>query len=315
MPGEAASFEKINYAVRPAKATQRHMLVEAIGRLTRFRPLTDYQYLGFGSTFFVDFRLLHQRYGMKRLFSVEQEEEKRRRFDLNRPFQSVQMLYGEAKKMLLDDSIDWESDPAIVWLDYDRRLDKAKLGDCDRVLRRAAHGSLLIVTFDAEPGKLAGREQRIRDDLEDWVPYEATDATLDTDSLAELGLDVLTKHAHQVLEEAGGEMVFKQLFRMRYSDGHAMATWGGLVLGADQADEADACGFDELPYVTLEGEPTYAIEIPNLTPVERALIERYLPRHRGRARRALAVRDIPPEEADRLAAVYRYAPTFVETFA
>jgi hypothetical protein len=309
------SFEKINYAVRPAKATQRHMLVEAFGRLARFAPLSQYQYIGFGSTFFVDFRLLHQRFGIDKLFSVEREADLKSRFELNRPYQSVTMLYGESGAMLRRPEIDWAAAPAIVWLDYDEHLDLPKLGDCERVLRRAIHGSVLLVSFSANAGPIRGRDERFRARLGPWLPSVDDDLTLDDGRVAELGLDVLAAHAETELDTAGGSKLFKQLFRYRYDDGHPMATWGGLILDADRADDAIGCSFEQLPYVVRAGGPTHTIELPNLTPVERALVERYLPSHLGRAKEALRRHGIPEEEANRLAAVYRYAPRFVETFA
>lgn len=312
---ERESFEDINYSIRPAKAAQRHMLAEAVGRLGALAPLPRYQYVGFGSTFFVDFRLFHQRFGIKRMYSIERAVEKRRRFDFNRPLQCVNMLYGESDDKLKDPEIGWDRGPSVVWLDYDKPLDLPKLGDCGRVLRRAIHGSLLVVTFSEQSGDMKDRATRVGDWLEDWVPSELRDEDLDSQTYGELALDALTEHAHDVLARTRGSKIFRQLFRFRYSDGHPMASWGGVILDAERADDVDSCAFGELPYVVEEGEKTYDIIIPNLTPAERALAERHLPNRPATARRELERRDIPVEEADRLAAIYRYAPTFVETFA
>jgi hypothetical protein len=312
---ERESFEAINYSIRPAKAAQRHMLTEAIGRLTRFAPLPNYQYVGFGSTFFVDFRTFHQRFGIERMFSIERAVDKKRRFDFNRPLRCVAMLYGESQEMLNSRTIDWGKDPSIVWLDYDQPLDVPKLGDCGRVLRRAKHGSLLVVSFSEQSGEVEGRAERVRDWLEHWVSDDLEDEMLDPVTYGELGLDALTEHSHEALEHAGGDKVFRQLFRFRYSDGHPMVTWGGLILDADRQEEANDCVFEKLPYVVAEGEATYRIVIPNLTPAERALAERHLPNRPAEAKRVLLRHDVPAEDAELLQALYRYAPRFIETFA
>lgn len=312
---EQQSFESINYSIRPAKATQRHMLAEVIGRLGRFMPLPSYQYVGFGSTFFVDFRMLHQRYGIERMFSIEHAVDKRRRFDFNCPLGSIKMLYGESAKMLNHSAIRWETDPSIVWLDYDKPLDIPKLGDCARVLRRAVHGSLLVVSFSEQSGDIEGRAERVGDWLERWIPDDLEDEQLDPRTYGDLALDALTEHAHDVLKRAGGGKLFRQLFRFRYNDGHPMATWGGLIVDAEHSSEADSCEFDELPYIVDEGGATYEIIVPNLTPAERGLAERDLPNRPAAARRALEGRDVPAEEAERLKMLYRYMPRFVETFA
>jgi hypothetical protein len=223
------------------------------------------------------------------------------------------MLYGDSSRMLLRRELDWDR-PAIVWLDYDEPFDQAKLGDCDRVLARAAHGSLLIVSFSSDAGSERGREARIRDRLADWVPLEENSAKLDDRRCAEIAFDGLTDEARQQLADREDTKAFRQLFRFRYSDGHPMATWGGLVLDGDRETEADDCNFRDLDFVR-HGRRTHAIQIPNLTPVERALVERHLPGDLAAAKRELKGRSVPAREVDRLARVYRYAPTFVETFA
>jgi hypothetical protein len=310
------SFTKINYSIRPAKATQRYMLLDLFGRLTVFDSLADYLYVGFGSTFFVDFRLMHQRFGTSRMFSIERETALSRRFELNRPYKSVQMLYGESRKMLLDPSIPWSSAPAIVWLDYDEKLDLQKLADCERVLARAGHGSVLLVTFSAEAEKrIRGREDIVRERLGKWVPEADDDMSLDAGRVRELSFDALNGNAQSDLAGRGGEKVFRPLVRFSYSDGHSMGTWGGLILDASRETEADACGFERLPWTVAASAQTYEIDVPNLTPVERALIEQHLPNHPGRARQRLRSHDIPEQEVERLLALYRYAPRFVETFA
>jgi hypothetical protein len=118
-----ASFERINYAIRPAKSTERRMMIEAFGRLASFYPLHSYQYVGFGSTFFIDFVWLHRQYGIKHMTSVEIEETKRTHF-----FGSPTMKWRR---------------PAIIWLDYDKPLDEEVIADIDRVIERVYLGAFL----------------------------------------------------------------------------------------------------------------------------------------------------------------------------
>jgi hypothetical protein len=171
------SFERINYSVRPAKATERHMLFDAVGRLSVFDSLRNYLYVGFGSTFFIDFKQVHQRYGMHRLYSIEQEIQKKPRFEFNRPLNCIEMLYGPSKSMLLDPRIPWQDAPAVVWLDYDKSLNLEKLADCERVLTKARHGTMLLVTVPVHAGNPKGRADRWRSALGQWVPFSDSDST------------------------------------------------------------------------------------------------------------------------------------------
>src|SRR3954447_2820600 len=126
MQADAPSFEKIDYSLRPAKSTERWMLLEALGRLSVFTPLIQYQYVGFGSPFFVDFRLFHRRLAITKMISIEKETDREPRFELNKPFDCIQMLWGDSSEQLRE--IDWNA-PSIVWLDYDYVLNSAVLGD------------------------------------------------------------------------------------------------------------------------------------------------------------------------------------------
>ena len=67
MPG---TFKKIDYRLRPAKHAERVMLVDLFRRM-RFAPIETYQYIGFGSVAFVDFRMVHKELGIKGLVSIE----------------------------------------------------------------------------------------------------------------------------------------------------------------------------------------------------------------------------------------------------
>jgi hypothetical protein len=60
----AGSYEKINYSLRPAKSIERKMLCDAFRRLSAFGKVENYQYIGFGSTYFSDFSLFHKALGI-----------------------------------------------------------------------------------------------------------------------------------------------------------------------------------------------------------------------------------------------------------
>lgn len=308
------SFEKINYSVRPAKAAERHMLVEAIGRLAPFAPLSHYLYAGFGSTFFVDFRLLHQRYGLTRLYSIEHDVENEQRFTFNVPYDCVTMLFGPARERLID--VPWHEAPAVVWLDYDYPLSTAVLADIDRVLERVRSGSMLLLTVDADPGEvIQGRAQRLDKELEEHAP-QARDEQLSGWRIAEHYFRVLGEYVPDALQTArGDDLRFEQLFAFRYKDGHRMATYGGVLYSPDDQELLDACRFDELPYVVPAGTESFEVAIPNLTPREQAEIERFMPSEVDRARERLDELGVPVTDVADYADVYRYAPRFVETFA
>ena len=150
------TYRRFNYALRPAKHIQRKMIMDVLQRLDRLpnRSLRDYRYIGLGSVFFVDFNLVHRALGIRKMICIEHHEEDRSRFLFNRPFSTVELHFGEAGAVL-EGEIKWTT-PSIIWLDYDYKLDKTVLSDIATVARRAPHGSVLLVTVDAEPEDLQG---------------------------------------------------------------------------------------------------------------------------------------------------------------
>lgn len=311
---QGASFEKINYSIRPGKATQRRMLVEAIGRLAPLYPLHEYQYIGFGSTFFIDFKMIHRQYGLTRLYSLEKEETKRRRFDFNKPYSCVRMHYGTAAQFLSSTKVHWGY-PAIVWLDYDYRLDQSVLADIDRVIEKARPGSLLLVTVDADPPP--GRERRgvLRKELElDKLLQFAGGhiGKLGGAGLADAYHGYATTEIESKLRRARPDCSWQPLFNFRYQDGAKMLTFGGLVIDSEVGRRVGACRFDELPYYR-SGSEAFSITVPNLTGAEIHRLAQSMPKPSKAKRDALIKLAIDEEDIDNYALLYRYLPQFIES--
>ena len=113
---EDREYERIDYNLRPAKSIERKMLCEAFRRLLSFSDLTEYRYVGFGSTFFSDFSLIHKSLGLTDLISIEKEEKDKRRFRFNRPYKCIKLCFGNANDVL--PNLSWAK-KIILWLDYD----------------------------------------------------------------------------------------------------------------------------------------------------------------------------------------------------
>src|SRR4051812_32120603 len=111
------SYERINYALRPAKSVERKMMVEAFRRLSEFRLVDTYRYIGFGSTYFADFQLIHKSLNIQAMKSIERDVENRARFEFNKPFRCIEMEFGESNLVL--PTLPWADIPTIAWLDYD----------------------------------------------------------------------------------------------------------------------------------------------------------------------------------------------------
>ena len=148
-----SSYEKINYSLRPAKAIERKMLCDAMRRLSFFHRIEDYQYIGFGSTFFTDFAVFHKSLGINKMLSIEKEKKDAERFFFNLPFSCVDLEMGHSAEIL--PAIDWAR-PSIVWLDYDDRLESFMLNDLRTFFDNAKEGSMILISFNAHQTSFEG---------------------------------------------------------------------------------------------------------------------------------------------------------------
>lgn len=306
------SYERINYAVRPAKNIERKMLAEAFRRLSEFGNLSQYRYAGFGSTFFSDFSLFHRALGIRRMVSIEKDLQNRGRFRFNRPFVCIKLAFGHSNEVL--PTIGWAS-KTILWLDYDSRLAASVPTDINHFCTHANSGSVILLTVNAQPdGADQDRVALLRQRLGDLkVPADVT-----TPGLAQWG----TASAYQriinneILERInarnGGlpddrKFVYRQLFHFNYADGAKMLTVGGIVYEVRQQQTFEKCAFAKhVPYVRTGAQP-YLIEVPNLTLRELHYLDSRLPA-------GLPMGNfIPAEDRTKYSRIYRYFPRFAET--
>src|SRR5258706_7239514 len=115
--GSNPSYWTVNYLLRPAKNVERKMLCEAFQRLSAVQSVQNYQYIGFGATYFADFCLFHRDLGIGDMFTIEANREDEARVLFNVPFNCIKVKMGLASQKLPE--IPLGDKPAIVWLDYD----------------------------------------------------------------------------------------------------------------------------------------------------------------------------------------------------
>lgn len=310
----APSYRSIDYRIRPSKHVERVMLCEAFRRL-RFHVLEDYQYVGLGSVFFADFRMVHRSLGITRMLSIERQQNDCARFEWNKPYSGIEMLFGETEQRLSD--IDF-SKPTIIWLDYDGPLSRSVISDIRHVAHAASHGSVLVATVNAHPRKTdadgADMLQQVRGELGN----ERIPANISLSSLRGTGLSEFYRHVGDSeirdslstangVRPATGHLDYEQLFNFQYDDGAKMVTFGGVFFESGKRAEYDACAYDRLMFIKQAAE-AYRIRAPKLTFREIAYLERQLPLPNGTD---LDTGPMPRSDAQRYIELYRYLPTFV----
>jgi len=316
-----ATFEKLNYGLRPAKNIERKMMCEALARLSRLAPLKTYAYIGFGAVGFHDFVLFHQRLGIDDMTSVEGYIEAQQRIEFNRPYSCIKMRWGLSYDVIPTLKLTRRS---IVWLDYDKPLHAKMLGDITVRASSLRSGSMLIVTVAADPGPVEPDTNMATKRLADLLSRvgkgkirpSVTGADLTKWGLATVSRDIIFDHIQKILADRNAPLSpdakinFMQLFNFHYADGVKMLTFGGLIVNERDRQRLNQKHFTDLEFVrTTETQGAYRIESPILTLREIRYLDGKLPRI---ARTVHHPKWLPEEDRKRYGKVYRYYPTFSE---
>lgn len=305
---------KIDYSLRPAKAAARRMISDALVRIDLSEPVHRYRYVGMGSFFFSDFLLFHRTLGITDMISIEYKAAAETRTRFNLPLACIDLVMGNTVDVL--PRINLGDKPHIVWLDYESRVDPGVLGDVEEIAARCKPGSILIVTANAD---------RIQDenDREQWLSDLGADRPEPTEPTTRKDYALLS---YRVLRERIGAALdarnagesderrveFRQAFHLVYADGPQMLTLGGGLIDGNDRQLWERGGVDSLEFVRT-GENPYRIDIPTLTRREALHLLKAVPENNDDGvEDAAAQAGIPRKEARQFAAVYRYAPRFVE---
>jgi hypothetical protein len=253
------SFERIDYQIRSNKHIERQLIFDRISKArTRF-DFSNYTYIGFGSVWFVDFRMAHRRLGINRMMSIEHADFADRAA-FNAPLGCIEVVPGEASKVLKKISNEIWSEPTMCWLDYDGCLDLSVVDDLATILDSAAPGSVLLVSLNANfqsyrPRNVNGprrRENTARGQIETilsgiTVPprfneLPASVSVAHPDIAAEnfpemLAVMTLTWMMHRMksskrtsVDEDHSVLELLPLFNYFHKDGADMVTVGGVII-------------------------------------------------------------------------------------
>lgn len=315
-----ASYRLIDYSIRPAKHAERKMLCEAFRRLSKFGTVEHYQYVGFGAIWFADFTLFHRALGINRMYCIEREVEHRTRFEFNRPFGGIELMFGHSAQEL--PKINW-ANRTICWLDYDDPMSLSILSDVRTVAAAACSGSAFVVSLQAQNRPMfedAEGNQRELEGPEKFLevfgaartPEGMTARDLTSWRISKLYRDMIVAEIEEALRvrnlglQAGNRIRFRQIVSMEYADGARMATIGGIFVEEGHEATFRFCDFEGLAFYRATND-ALRIDIPKLTPKEMREIEKLLP---STDIETLICEPSPPSDAKAFARLYRYLPSF-----
>ncbi len=313
-----ASFDIVNYSLRPSKGIQRQLVFEGIRTLKSRLTLNDMVYVGLGSIWFSDFVQAHKLLGIRHMVSIENDDIGYCRARFNKPYATVQVRHGHSSDILTELHNDdfCKARPWVVWLDYDGGLNEVAINDIRSVIEEAPTDSILLTTFKGRERTYGGLNERIgrlRTLLGDVVPDDLPKAKCKGLSMQETLADLVTDFMKSIGVESGRPGGFVPAFRIVYEDTMEMVTVGGIVPAAGKVSSAKN--------VIGDGRwrccPRERIVAPLLTIREAVTLLSLLPREDELTREHVreAGFDLEDEQIEAFERYYREYPMFAQIVA
>lgn len=316
-----ASYNIFNYNYRPAKTIERKLLTELLKEIYGVANNRDLSYVGLGSIFFSDFKLIHKELGISDMVNIEANEEDKRRFEFNKPFKCIELLWGFSYDVL--PFLNWNK-KKIVWLDYDKSLQTYMFDDIDEFFSHAIQNSFYFVSCSSLLQKYL---------LNGGPDYNITKFEGDFDGYCPIGIkkeDLTKKNAPDTIRKMfveriehnlsarnsvlprGEKFVFQQLLYITYQDGAPMISLGGILLKEKNVNSFRSRRILSLPYIRKSNE-FLDLKSPIITSKEFHLMNNLLPNVQSRFLRLRRIDFIPKPDREKYFSNYRFYPNFTET--
>lgn len=313
------SYNIFNYGHRPAKSIERKLFVELLKEIYGVNPGKDYTYIGMGSIFFIDFKLLHKELGIENLINIEQNIEDQERFKFNRPFSCIKLKWGKSNDVLPVE--DWKG-KKILWLDYETSLREYMFEDLETTFNNANSGSFYFISLNSKLDRYTTNngKHKLEDfkrDFEDYIPDGINKDHLTRNYSTKLIHRMINSTIMSILDQRNAalneneKLEFHQLLFLKYQDGAPMMSIGGLLLSKSDYQNFFDKNFDKLSYVRTGTDPLDLIS-PVVTSQELDLMNNFLPRSQKNFLKLKKIAFIPEPERIKYQSTYRYYPNYVK---
>lgn len=278
----------IPYHLRPNKAVERGLFIQALRRINKYVNISDYRYIGFGGPFMEDFKILHQELRISNMICIEKDENTRIRQKFNKPLSCIDFYERACSSTDFVNAHDFDRQ-SIVWLDFISFNDLNKqLSDVVRLIGKLSHGDIFKVTLNAHSPNLGKPEGD--DDVMEYRLNRFKELITEEYESHELNAELM--HAKQfpyavlaslkrAISKGMASAVDLQVVPINafvYEDGQKMLTAMGIVLEKNQiAEFNEKTSISSWVYYSERWEQIKNISLPALSSRERLLVEQMLP--------------------------------------
>ena len=262
------------YHLRPNKAVDRFILLEAIRRLGQLANLADYTYYSLGGPYLEDFRVLYEFSQDMRLVSIEKKEHIVRRQEFHRPCSTLQLKHENLVDFLND--CEYSEGKSIFWLDF-TNLTFANFEHFELLLRNVAERSLVKISLRAHATDWSSHPEDFVEEFRRIMPDPDAEPPLLTQKYAKLIQDMLQIVAQRALPSEC-PVTFQPITSFFYSDYSGMLTLTGMVCSRQERDETKFRGaFEQWQFANLDWSEPKTIDVPLLSTKERLSLQKHLP--------------------------------------
>jgi hypothetical protein len=283
----------VPYHLRQNKFVERQLFLDLLAHASHWEPIKDYLYVGFGGFFFEDFKLVHDRFGINKMLSIEKMDWAIPRQHFNLPYGCIQPNCTDSAQFI--DKLSQyrqrypENTNLLCWLDYATWLDIAdQLNEVKALLLQLVANDIIKVTLVAHPSRLDAKFSGLTGSLHE-KRYEVLKNILgsqflgdgfDPDQLGERRFPEVISTAFQMaiagaMKESGG-LIFQPLGSYVYKDGTQMITFTGIILDQKRRTEfLEKSGLQEFSLASLKWE-RHLIAVPSLSIKEKLTLDRLM---------------------------------------
>ena len=259
------------YRLRPNKAVDRLIFVEAIQRFADLKDLRGYTYFGFGGAFLEDFRVLSDFFSGFSFVSIEESEEVVKRQQFHLPCRNIRLQHASFQTFL--DSYAPQGDQGIFWLDY-TKLELSQFSEFELLLQKVELWSMVKITLRAQPRGF-GSFGNFRSIFARVLPAGTSRLPTRPLDFASLISRMLRIAAQRGLV-GYSDRVFQPISSFFYNDSTPMMTLTGVVCPSDCLGLVRNA-YENWEFRNLDWNPPTHISVPVLSTKERLALQTVLP--------------------------------------
>jgi len=215
---------KVNYSIRPAKQVERRLIINSYNQLREcWYKISNYQYIWFGSVFYVDFILFHKFLWISNMTCFEQMKIPNR-MEFNKPYDFINVINWSFTDNY--NSLDFTKE-SLIWLDYENGLTEEIVSDFEDIIsNNIVNWSIITLTLhcflpwwkEARQDYLGKFESLIKI----YSEKEIKDIT--KKNLSKVYSEILIWKLNDIFLNKDDNLWFKTLYNFIYKDWATMMT-------------------------------------------------------------------------------------------